>query len=204
MRIVGGTLRGRRLAAQKTALLRPTTDRVREAMFSTLDSMCSLAGATVIDMYAGTGALGIEALSRGADFACFVEQNQRLAASLEKLLVQFGLFERSAIICGDVRKVLADIGAGTATCFASVIPKEYDLLFADPPYDRHPARQLTEWLFLSRIVKRGSVFVVEAEAPFGKEEMLPAENCKQVGLSLRFLKSKSYGRTVVSYFIIDN
>jgi 16S rRNA (guanine966-N2)-methyltransferase len=120
-RIVAGSLGGRRLVVPPKGT-RPTSERVREAMFSTITSRLSLDGARVLDLYAGSGALGIEALSRGAGYALFVESNRRAAAVLSENLAALGLRE-------------AHVVAVSAQALAARPPDEpFDLLLADPPY----------------------------------------------------------------------
>jgi 16S rRNA (guanine966-N2)-methyltransferase len=102
---------------------RPTTDRVRESLFNVLTARSDLAGAVVLDLYAGSGALGLEALSRGAASALFVESDRRAAAVIAQNVESLGV-TGAVVRCGQVASVLA---AG------SVRPA--DLVFADPPYD---------------------------------------------------------------------
>ena len=118
MRVVAGEFRGRRLAAPRGARTRPTADRVREALFSMLGDV---SGARVLDLYAGSGALGIEALSRGAESAVFVERDARAGAVIERNLASLGLEQR--IVRQEVERFLART-QGT-----------FDLVFCDPPYD---------------------------------------------------------------------
>lgn len=122
MRVVAGTVGGRRLVAPPGADTRPTTDRVREAMFNALGSLGAVVGAEVADLYAGSGALGIEALSRGADRAHFVESDRRAADVVAANLADLGLDDRGVIVR---RPVEAAIDA---------LPDALDLVLADPPY----------------------------------------------------------------------
>jgi 16S rRNA (guanine966-N2)-methyltransferase len=119
--VIAGDFKGRRLHAPRGARTRPTADRVREALFSMLGDV---AGARVLDLYAGSGALGIEALSRGAGSAVFVERDARALAALRRNLEAVGV---DAEVRGqDVVRFLAQ-------------PKgPYDLVFCDPPYDDAP------------------------------------------------------------------
>ena len=118
MRVVAGEFRGRRLAAPRGVRTRPTADRVREALFSMLDDV---SGARVLDLYAGSGALGIEALSRGAASAVFVERDPRAVAAIERNLEALGLEQE--VLRQDAVRFLAR-AEGT-----------FDLVFCDPPYD---------------------------------------------------------------------
>ncbi len=121
MRVIAGTSGGLRLVVPKTDI-RPTMDRVKAAIFSSLGDR--VIGAHVLDLFAGTGALGIEALSRGAASAMFVENDRAAIAAIERNLAQTGLSGR--VRAQDVFDFLGH--ASTA--------EPYDLIFADPPYDR--------------------------------------------------------------------
>jgi 16S rRNA (guanine966-N2)-methyltransferase len=118
VRVVAGEFRGRRLAAPRGMRTRPTADRVREALFSMLGDV---SGARVLDLYAGSGALGIEALSRGAESAVFVELDPRAVAAIGRNLESLGL--EQAVLRQDAVRFLAR-AEGT-----------FDLVFCDPPYD---------------------------------------------------------------------
>ena len=122
MRVVAGDFKGRRLVAPRGAGTRPTADRVREALFSMLGDVSD---ARVLDLYAGSGALGIEALSRGAKSAVFVERDQAALAALRRNLDAVGA--RAEVRRQDVLRFLAR-PEGT-----------FDLVFCDPPYDGAPA-----------------------------------------------------------------
>src|SRR6185295_18675776 len=123
MRVVGGTAGGRRLHAPAGRALRPTSERVREAVFSSLESMGGLDGAAVLDLFAGTGALGIEALSRGASHAVFVDADSDALAAVRSNLEATGLTGSGHVVRSDVVKFLErqnDV---------------FDVAFADPPYE---------------------------------------------------------------------
>lgn len=129
IRIVGGVAGGRWLSVPPTGT-RPTADRTREAMFSTLGSLDALDGARVLDLYAGSGAVGLEALSRGAVHALFVESDRKALAVLRSNLAALGL-PGAGLHAGRVEIVLADRAARSGSP-EDALP--YDLLFADPPY----------------------------------------------------------------------
>ena len=118
MRVVAGTFKGRRLAAPRGTRTRPTADRVREALFSMLGDVGE---ARVLDLYAGSGALGIEALSRGADSAVFVERDAQALAAIERNLAAVGV--DATVARRDVLRFLARADGA------------FDLVFCDPPYD---------------------------------------------------------------------
>ena len=157
MRVVAGTARGRRLAAPPGAVTRPTPDRVREAVFNSLNSMGVLSGCRVLDLYAGTGAMGIEALSRGAAHAVFVERHPEALAALRANLAATGLDDRAAVVAADVDDCLktpdrlltagrsgspvpgdfaADPGVLSVPAGSPVSDRAaFDLAVVDPPYD---------------------------------------------------------------------
>ncbi len=107
MRVVAGTARGRRLAAPRDDAVRPTGDRVREAVFNALHSQGAVVDAAVLDLFAGTGALGIEALSRGAAHATFVECSRAHAALVEDNLATCGFTDRADVVVADAERWLS-------------------------------------------------------------------------------------------------
>jgi 16S rRNA (guanine966-N2)-methyltransferase len=132
MRVVGGSLRGRTLAAPKSQTIRPTADRLREALFNILVHAYDnpLAGARVLDLFAGTGALGIEALSRGAAFTLFVDDGAEARALMRENVATLGLGGTSRIFRRD------------ATKLGPAHPVEpFALAFLDPPYGNGLAEQ---------------------------------------------------------------
>ncbi len=125
MRVVAGSAGGRRLHTPPGRRLRPTSERVREAVFASLASRGAIAGAKVLDLFAGTGALGIEALSRGASTATFVDADETAIAMVRANLLRIGFTEHATVVRGDaVRFVEEAADAGHA----------FDLVLADPPY----------------------------------------------------------------------
>jgi 16S rRNA (guanine966-N2)-methyltransferase len=150
MRVVAGEFRGRRLAAPTGGGTRPTTDRVREAVFNALASLDVVVGARVVDLYAGSGALGIEALSRGAAHCTFVERDRAALAAIDDNIATLGIRDRARVLAADGIAAASRLDA--------------DLAFADPPYD------FDDWARLLRAVRAD--FVV-AEAP--REVAAPAD-----------------------------
>lgn len=125
MRVVAGELKGRRIIAPDAApgqpiTTRPTTDRVREAIFNALGSLGIVDGATVADLYAGSGGLGIEALSRGAAHCTFVENDRAALSAIHANIAALGLGDRTRVINGNATVMSARVRA--------------DIVFADPPY----------------------------------------------------------------------
>ncbi len=123
-RIVAGTLGGRRIAAPAGAGTRPTSDRVREALFSAIQAEVDLEGARFADLYAGSGAVGLEALSRGAEHVLLVESDPRAARVIRENIAALRAGPAARLVTGKVATVLA----------AGPDGDPYDVVFADPPY----------------------------------------------------------------------
>lgn len=121
MRVVAGSLRGRAIKAPDGDATRPTTDRAREALFNALNSLGAIDGSNVLDLYAGSGALGIEALSRGAAKCMFVERDRRALDAIRSNVSHLGIADRANVLAGDVSTLLAGL-------------RQFDLVLADPPY----------------------------------------------------------------------
>jgi 16S rRNA (guanine966-N2)-methyltransferase len=126
MRVIAGDARGTRLV-RAPAGVRPVSDRVREGLFSSLGALVE--GARVLDLYAGTGAMGIEALSRGAEEAVFVDRSPLALGAVRENLVRTSLRERAAVRRSDVRTFLER---------APRDPQGFDIVFLDPPYESGP------------------------------------------------------------------
>ena len=154
-RIVAGSAKGRTLAVPKSGT-RPTSERVREALFSRLDHMNVLEGATVLDLFAGTGALGLEALSRGAARATLVEKASAAARVASANVRATGLPAR--VVTADVRAYLGARGGEALT-------GENDLVFIDPPYDIPEGDMTTVLSALAPWVGPDSLIVVERSTP---------------------------------------
>ncbi|WP_081618207.1 16S rRNA (guanine(966)-N(2))-methyltransferase RsmD [Mycobacterium sp. 155] len=152
-RIVSGRYGGRRIAVPARGT-RPTTDRVRESLFNVLAARLDLAGVAVLDLYAGSGALGLEALSRGAASALFVESDRRAAAVIADNIAALGA-AGATVRCAPVTGVLAGAAA-----------RPVDLVFADPPYEVAVAEMeaLVTALVEGDWVRPGAVMVVERAA----------------------------------------
>lgn len=161
VRVVAGDLRGRRIEAPTTEATRPTTDKVREAVFNSLRSMDVVEGARVLDLFAGTGAMGIEALSRGAAHCVFVESDRAALAVLRTNLQQLGIADKSTVISGD---------AVTQASQQQAI----DLLIADPPYGYN------DWARLLVGVTAGLV-VLESDREVGDIEGWQTVRSKKYG-----------------------
>jgi 16S rRNA (guanine966-N2)-methyltransferase len=155
MRVIAGELGGRRFPAPPGSGTRPTSDRVREALFSMLEASSPLDGLRVLDLFAGSGALGIEALSRGAERAVFVERDRKVATLLRQNLQALGI-ERA-------RAEVRPIEALKAVRAASERAEAYDLVFLDPPYRREAGLEAGLSQGLGGLVATGARVVCEAD-----------------------------------------
>jgi 16S rRNA (guanine966-N2)-methyltransferase len=173
MRVIAGRFGGRRLAAPGGRDTRPTADRVREALFSTLGP---LDGATVLDVFAGSGALAIEALSRGAARAVLVERDPRAAAVIRSNLAALGLGDDEArVVVRAARAALRDARTSGET---------YDLVFLDPPYRSAATlgRELSE--ALEGLLAPGARVVSESDRRAPLELSLPLGHERRYGDTL--------------------
>jgi 16S rRNA (guanine966-N2)-methyltransferase len=177
---VAGEAKGRRLVAPEGRDTRPTLDRVREAMFNALVSLDAVQGARVLDLYAGSGALGIEALSRGAAHATFVDTDRAARRAVELNLAAAGLADRAEVVSVEAVAHLRRLAAGGA--------EPFDLVLLDPPYVTDDPAWL-DLLVLVESVAPGAVVVVESD----REVPLPA--------GWHALRSKRYGGTLVSVLL---
>ncbi len=146
--VTGGMLKGMRLRVPKSRGVRPTTNRVRESIFNILASR--IENTLILDIFAGSGILGIEALSRGAKEAVFVENNRRCCQTIMDNLSKCGLKERALIICKHFISATRELIRRNAT---------FDLVFADPPYDVNFNSEV--FARVKSLVKRGSLLVLE-------------------------------------------
>jgi 16S rRNA (guanine966-N2)-methyltransferase len=170
VRIIGGGWRGRRVSFPDIPGLRPTPDRVRETLFNWLQER--IAGARCLDLFAGSGALGLEALSRGAKELVFVEQAVAAARSLQEQLIRFG---------GQARAQVVEMGAAR---YLRSVPQAFDIVFLDPPFGRDALAEYVPMLDEGQWLKPGALVYLENEKKAGVPP-LPAH--------WQLLKSKSAG-----------
>lgn len=180
MRIVGGEFRGRPLATPRGNAIRPTTDRTREALFNVLAHRFAdkLDGARVLDLFAGTGALGLEALSRGASYGVFIEESAEGRGLIRENIEAFGLTGRTKIFRRDAT------GLGDAGTLAA-----FGLVFADPPYGKGLGERALRSARQGGWLLPGALCVVEeaASAPF------------EVGEGFAVVDERGYGETVIRF-----
>ena len=173
MRVVAGSLGGRRLAVPPGREVRPTSDRVREALFSTLGP---LDGARVLDLFAGSGALAIEALSRGAATAVLVERDARAAATIRANLEALGLADPQATLV--VRPAAAALSTALERGDA------YDLVFLDPPYRQAPDLGADLTTSLEPLLAPGARVVTESDRRAPLDLSLPVVHERRYGDTL--------------------
>ena len=162
MRVIAGSAKGRRLATPRSAGVRPTSDRARETLFDVLGA--DVAEARVLDAFAGSGAVGIEALSRGARTVTFIERSRRVAAVLRNNVEACSFTAPASVLVADWRAALRRLGKDGAV---------FDLAFFDPPYDWNEAGRCLEALDKYDLLAAGGRVILEhrkqtpPEAPQG-------------------------------------
>jgi len=178
MRIIAGKFKGRRLNAPKDSSIRPTADKVREAIFSMIDGY--LEDAVVIDLFSGSGAPGLEALSRGAR-VCYFCDNSRESIRLIKSNIDIcGAKGESFVIHGDFRKAL------------SMITEKADIIFLDPPYENDFFGECFEKIQEYGLLKEGGIVAAERRKTSALPETLS---------NFSKIKEKKYGTVSVSLYV---
>jgi len=179
LRVISGMAKGRHLSAPKGHSTRPTADRVKEALFSVLAPYINQS--RVLDVFAGTGALGIEALSRGAIRAVFIEKSRSTCNILEKNLEITGLktsAENAKVFCADCLKIIP------------ILDEKFDIVFLDPPYNRGYLKKTISLILESDILEVDAILVVEISAKDREDFILPGIEVKKIS---------DYGDTSVVY-----
>jgi 16S rRNA (guanine966-N2)-methyltransferase len=172
MRVVAGSLRGRPIVAPEGEGTRPTTDRAREATFNSLVSLGAVVDAKVVDLFAGSGAMGIEALSRGAASCAFLERDRKALDSIRHNIKTLQLTDNTTVLSGDVMTNVVAL-------------RNVDLVLADPPYDFDRWTDLLTVLNL--VIAPSGVVVCESG-----REIQPPEGWEAI-------RSKRYGRAWVAF-----
>ena len=180
MRIIGGKFKGRKLRSVRGASTRPTSDRTREAVFNIIGQ--EVRGSRVLDLYAGTGALGIEALSRGAQSACFIDVSRQSLSVLEANLAALALEVPIRVIRWDLTRNL--------NCLRDM-PQAFDLVFMDPPYNHNLVTPTLNHLHASRSLDSGAMIIVEHSKQESIESDIPP---------FESADRRRYRKTLVSFF----
>jgi 16S rRNA (guanine966-N2)-methyltransferase len=179
LRVIAGELKGRRLRTVPSLKTRPTADRIREAIFNILGP--AVQGAHVLDLFAGTGAFGIEAVSRGAALAVFIEIGREALGVLSANIEACGLADRVSVIRWDAGRNL--------NCLSNREPR-FDLVFLDPPYRRGLVTPALFSLHAARCLEDDARLVVE----HGADDPFP-----DPGAPYRLRDRRRYGKTLVSF-----
>ncbi len=193
MRIIAGKLKGRLLRIPKGLQVRPTKDVVKEALFNVLGQR--IRGACFLELFAGSGSVGIEALSREAGSVIFVENNRLCVRSIEDNLRRLGISYASGLKSRDaqagVQVGLLSIDAQQAIKILWQNGKKFDLIFLDPPYHRDELKNCLIKLYQYDILKPRSLVIAEHNQSQGLPEALGG---------LRRVLSKRYGKTLLSFY----
>jgi 16S rRNA (guanine966-N2)-methyltransferase len=174
MRIIAGEFKGRTIRMPKSKLVRPTTDKNKESIFNYLVNQIDFSGIKVCDLYAGSGSLGIEALSRGAEVVHFVEQNFQIYRNL--------LFNLDSLNISDRTKVFKM----TCSKFASITDNNYDLIIADPPFFKDDVYQVLKKIKENNLIKSQGRLIIERSVQTESEDIenFKIEPFKKLGDSL--------------------
>ena len=181
MRIITGTLKGRPIPIPDTGLVRPTSDRTKEGIFSVIAARRYFDRLQVLDLFAGSGNLGFEAISRGAAFVTFVDQEAEHIAQIRRTASDLGVASQTSVITQNVHAFLE-----------TPPPMAYDLVFCDPPYDLPSMTEMTDNLLEKNWLHSDGWLILEHDRRLHFEDHPVC----------RF--SKAYGRTVVSIFTHDD
>jgi 16S rRNA (guanine966-N2)-methyltransferase len=184
MRVIAGSAKGHPLKPPPSTATRPTSDKIKGSLFAMLENLCGIEGARVLDLYAGTGALGIEALSRGAAWADFVEDNRNVCAVIRDNLAFTKTAERATVLCMSVRTAMS------APYFTQ--GQTYDIILLDPPYADPGIGTVMETLANASFVGDETVVVLEHAKRFAVPETYG---------KLRLLKTRSHGDTGLSIYL---
>lgn len=180
MRVIGGQARGRRLKVPKGQSLRPTSARVKEALFNILSR--DLAGAKILELFAGTGNVSIEALSRGAAEALLIDSSTKSSNAIQENLRRLGLADRSQIWIMPVRRAVKLLAGRGAT---------FDIIFLDPPYEQRWISSTLALLAEGRLLRPTGILVAEHSI---REKPEPRYG------SLVSYDQRKYGSTLLSFF----
>jgi 16S rRNA (guanine966-N2)-methyltransferase len=177
MRIITGKLKGRTIPTPKTDLIRPTTDRTKEGLFSVIDARTWFENSRVLDLFAGSGNLGFEAISRGAATCLFVDREVKHTQQIEDTAKKFGVEDQIQTVTSDIETFLERGERGT-----------FDFIFADPPYDYFLMKEMTDIILNNNWLNEDGWFILEHDK---RLDFSGHEKC---------VFSKAYGRTIVAIF----
>ncbi|MCF8045187.1 MAG: 16S rRNA (guanine(966)-N(2))-methyltransferase RsmD [Desulfarculaceae bacterium] len=180
MRIISGRFKGRKLTAPENRSIRPTSDKAREAVFSIIGS--KVEKACILDLFAGTGAFGIEAISRGARRTTFVETSEKALDTIEKNINLLGIENEADLIQGPIPHVF------TRGEFSG---RTFEIIFLDPPYDGNFITSTLENTHFLNFVTESTLVI--AEHPIFRQEIALSGH-------LELIDRRKYGKTMISFF----
>ena len=185
MRVIAGSFRGKKLSSPQGLATRPTSDRVKEALFSILSSRLDFTDIRVLDICAGTGGLGIEAISRGARSCCFVESGRSVISILNKNLID---------TCGKGHSEILNMDAVDAIRCCAVRGNQFDLAFFDPPYSSDLYQAVLNIIGFSTVLLPGSTLTIECSI---RNRLLESYGC------LKRFDRREYGETALEFFTME-
>ncbi len=183
VRVISGSARGLKLNTPGDDRVRPTTDRVKESMFNIVQDW--VYDSQVLDLFAGSGALGIEALSRGASQAVFCDNSLDSIKIIKSNIEKARVVDRSQIVSGDFKRCLRDMEAKN---------QSFDMIFVDPPYYKGLFEEVLDTIRACKILKKDGIVIVEHDAkrPIGQVE------------GLEVYKEKKYGITMLTFYCLED
>ena len=183
VRVISGSARGLKLNTPGDDRVRPTTDRVKESMFNIVQDW--VYDSQVLDLFAGSGALGIEALSRGASQAVFCDNSLDSIKIIKSNIEKARVADRSQIVSGDFKRCLRDMGAKN---------QSFDMIFVDPPYYKGLFEEVLDTIRACKILKKDGIVIVEHDAKrlIGQVE------------GLEVYKEKKYGITMLTFYCLED
>ncbi|OGQ22300.1 MAG: 16S rRNA (guanine(966)-N(2))-methyltransferase RsmD [Deltaproteobacteria bacterium RIFCSPLOWO2_02_FULL_44_10] len=186
MRVIAGTAKGHKLVAPKTDATRPALDRVKESIF---DILFDVTDSKVLDLFAGSGSIGIEALSRGSVHCVFVEHGKLAVASIHKNLHRCHLTEKATVLAMKVNAAVKKLEHNKGFLGKLFHKNEFDLIFVDPPYEQNLVNPTLELLGTTSLLHDKTLMIVEHH---------PKEPLKELA-ALVLTDERRYGQTHVSF-----
>jgi len=182
MRVIGGDARGRHIHSPPKSQIRPTSDGIKESLFNILHT---LSGKSFLDLFAGSGNVGLEALSRGAARVVFVEKNAAMVNAIKRNIREFGFTDKGEVLVTEVGKGIRQLHKND---------ESFDFLFADPPYERGFIREIFQCLGEGNVIAPDGVLIIQ----HSKREDVPGQYMGNFVLT----DQRRYGDTLLSFFKI--
>lgn len=182
LRVISGIAKGHKLKTLKGNNTRPTSDKVKGSLFNILAG--AMEGADVLDLFAGTGNLGIEALSRGANSATFIDKSSDCAAIIRENLIHTKLVDLATVLTGDIFRMMSKLANEGMS---------FDIIFLDPPYNKNLVEETLNCIIENDVLKRSSIVIAEHDI----DDIVSDE----IGV-LKKVRSTNYGDTVMSFFMV--